>query len=134
MDETVVFTIVANGNVTNLWVYCPNGDTLTYTDVGSRYELAFGMSGHFQALVETWNGYGSKCSEKIDFYVGNQTYARLSTNKSTYAVDERVYFTIEADGIKNVLWIYCQMAIPLHMMTWATPMTSDLVCLGTSRH
>ena len=65
------------------------------------------MSGHFQALVETWNGYGSKCSEKIDFYVGNQTYARLSTNKSTYAVDERVYFTIEADGIKNVLWIYC---------------------------
>ena len=65
------------------------------------------MSGHFQALVETWNGYGSKCSEKIDFYVGNPTYARLSTNKTTYAVDERVYFTIEADGIKNVLWIYC---------------------------
>ncbi len=26
VDETVVFTIVANGNVTNLWIYCPNGE------------------------------------------------------------------------------------------------------------
>ena len=107
VDETVVFTIVADGNVNNLWIYCPNGDTLTYTDVGYRYELAFGMSGHFQALVETWNAYGSKCSDRIDFYVGNPTYARVTTNKTYYAVDERVYFTIEADGIKNVLWIYC---------------------------
>lgn len=107
VDETVVFSIVADGNVNNLWIYCPNGETLTYTDVGTRYELAFGMSGHFQALVETWNGIGSKCSDLIDFYVGDPTYARICTNKTNYAVDERVYFYIEADGIKNVLWIYC---------------------------
>lgn len=107
VDETVVFSIVANGNLNNLWIYCPNGDTLTYTNVGTRYELAFGMSGHFQALVETWNGVGSKCSDLIDFYVGNPTYARIKTNKTNYAVDERVYFTFETDGIKNVLWIYC---------------------------
>ena len=107
VDETVVFTIAANGTLNNLWIYCPNGDTLTYTDVGSQYELAFGMSGHFQALVETWNGVGSKCSERIDFYVGNPTYAYLSTNKTNYAVDEKVYFSIDADGIQNNLWIYC---------------------------
>ena len=107
VDETVAFSIAANGTQNNLWIYCPDGETLTYTDVGSRYELAFGMSGHFQALVETWNGVGSKCSERIDFYVGNPTYAYLSTNKTNYAVDESVYFTIEADGIQNNLWIYC---------------------------
>ncbi|MGM9599431.1 MAG: S-layer homology domain-containing protein [Faecousia sp.] len=107
VDETVVFSIVANGSTTNLWIYCPNGETLTYEDVGPRFELAFGMSGHYQALVQTWNGVGNKCSDRIDFYVGSPTYARLKTDKTYYAVDERVTFTVESDGILNTLWIYC---------------------------
>lgn len=107
VDETVTFSMNTNGITNTLWIYCPNGDTLYYQDVGATYQLAFGMSGHFQALVEAWNGEGSLCSDRIDFYVGSPTYAYLSTNKTHYAVDERVYFTIDADGIQNNLWIYC---------------------------
>ena len=107
VDETVTFTCITNGNLNTIWIYCPNSDVLTYEDVGQTLKLAFGMSGHYRALVEAWNGYGSLCSDLIDFYVGNPTYARISTDKTYYAVDETVTFTVEADGIKNNLWIYC---------------------------
>ena len=131
VDETVVFSITANGNVNNLWIYCPNGETLTYLDVGSRYELAFGMSGHFQALVETWNGVGSLCSNLIDFYVGNPTYAYLTTNKTYYAVDESVYFSITADGIQNNLWIYCPNG---ETLTYMDVGSSYVLGFGMSGH
>ena len=106
-DEPVYFTVRSDGDVNTLWIYCPNGDTLNYQNIGTSYELGFGMLGHFQALVETWNGEGSFQSERIDFVVGPPTYAALSSNKKLYARDEPVYFTIDADGNINTLWIYC---------------------------
>ena len=106
-DEPVYFTVNADGNINTLWIYCPNGDTLNYQNIGTSYELGFGMLGHYQALVEAWNGEGSLQSERIDFVVGPPTYAALSINKKSYAIDEPVYFTIDADGNINTLWIYC---------------------------
>lgn len=73
VDERVQFTFETDGTKNVLWIYCPNGDTLTYTDAGDSYGLGFGMSGHFQALVQTWNGIGSCISDRIDFYVGKQS-------------------------------------------------------------
>gem|GEM_PF-6565790 len=107
VDETVTFTTSSNGVTNTLWIYCPNGEILYYQDVPSSYQLAFGMSGHFQALVEAWNGIGSFCSELIDFYVGIPTFATIATKQSSYNVDEYVTFSIDSDGITNTLWIYC---------------------------
>lgn len=114
VDETVTFSFNTDGNVNVLWIYCPDGSTLHYSDVGRSYQLGFGMPGHFQALVQTWNGLGSYTSERIDFVVGPPTYARISTNDQSYHVDERVYFTFDADGTSNVLWIYCPDGSTLH--------------------
>ncbi|MBQ9506306.1 MAG: hypothetical protein IJR51_04050, partial [Clostridia bacterium] len=88
VDETVTFTMTTNGTVNNLWIYCPNGDTLTYSDVGNTYMLAFGMSGDFEALVQTWNGIGSKASDRIRFHVGKPQKSIIQCNKTLYHVDE----------------------------------------------
>ena len=107
VDETVTFTMTTNGTVNNLWIYCPNGDTLTYSDVGNTYMLAFGMSGDFEALVQTWNGIGSKASDRIRFHVGKPQKSIIQCNKTLYHVDETVTFTMDTDGTVNNLWIYC---------------------------
>lgn len=114
VDETVNFSISSDGNLNTLWIYCPNGDTLHYSDVGSNYQLAFGMKGHYQALVQAWNGVGSFISDRIDFVVGPPTYATLSTNYTSYAVDEKVTFSFDSDGNTNTLWIYCPNGDTLH--------------------
>lgn len=69
VDETVTFSCQSDGIVHDLFIYCPNGETLVYEKVGREYELGFGMSGHYQALLQTWNGVGNLCSELIDFYI-----------------------------------------------------------------
>ena len=114
VDETVTFTMESNGNLNTLWIYCPDGSTLHYSDVGLSYQLGFGMSGHYQALVQTWNGVGSFTSDRIDFYVGKPTKAFINTNKICFNVDETVYFTFDTDGITNTLWIYCPDGSTLH--------------------
>ena len=107
VDETVTFTMESNGNLNTLWIYCPDGSTLHYSDVGLSYQLGFGMSGHYQALVQTWNGIGNNISSKIDFYIGKPTKAIINTNKISFEVDETVHFTFDTDGTINDLWVYC---------------------------
>ena len=106
----------ADGTINNLWIYCPNGQTLTYKDVGTEYDLGFGMSGEFEALVQTWNSLGNYTSERIHFLVGDPTRAILTTDHTSYAVDERVYFTCDTNGSPNcnTLWIYCPNGDKLH--------------------
>ena len=107
-DERVNFAFTSDGNVNTLWIYCPNGETLTYSDVGSSYDLGFGMLGHYQALMQTWNSVGSLCSETIDFVVGPPTYATISIkNGSSFQKNEKVNFSFTSDGNINTLWIYC---------------------------
>lgn len=106
VDETVTFTINSDGNLNTLWIYCPNGQTLTYQDVGSSKQLEFGMKGHYQALVQTWNGEGNFISDRIDFVVGPPTYASLSLDSDTHLINEKVAFNLTSDGNTNTLWIY----------------------------
>ena len=65
------------------------------------------MTGALNLPANTWNGIGNFTSERIDFVVGPPTYATVSTNKTSYAVDETVTFTMNSDGDLNTLWIYC---------------------------
>ena len=73
VDETVTFNCSSDGVTNTLWIYCPDGTSLYYENIGTTYQLGFGMSGHFQALIQTWNSVGSLCSEKINFFVGSMT-------------------------------------------------------------
>ncbi len=116
VDERVYFHMSSDGTVNNLWIYCPNGQTLTYKDVGTEYDLGFGMSGEYEALVQTWNGLGNYTSERIHFLVGNPTRAEITTDAYSYAVDETVTFTCNTNGTpgRNVVWIYCPNGDTLH--------------------
>lgn len=124
VDERVYFTFDCDGTVNNLWIYCPNGQTLTYKDVGTEYDLGFGMSGEFEALVQTWNSIGSKTSERIHFLVGNPTRSILKTDHTSYEVDETVTFTCDTNGTPNcnVIWIYCPNGETKHYSDIGTSM------------
>ena len=111
VDEIVHFYF--NTDITDkkntLWVYCPDGSTLYYQHQGTCMDLAFGMQGHFEGLVEAWNDNGSCKSQRISWHVGEPQFAYLSTDKQNYAVDENVHFTFDTDILekKNTLWVYC---------------------------
>ncbi len=107
VDGLVTFTVKSDGTSNNLWIYRPNGSSLIYQNIGSIYQLRFGKTGHYQALVETWNSMGSMKSELIDFVVGPPTYAKLSTEKAAYGLGETVAFEMDSDGDTNDLWVYC---------------------------
>ncbi len=99
VDETVTFSATANGNTNTLWIYCPDGSQLYYKNIGTSHQLAFGMSGHFQALVQTWNDVGNLCSEKIDFYVGMPHTIAYNSNggsgsMSSHTVKYKEQFTL----------------------------------------
>ena len=58
------------------------------------------------------------------------TYAKISTNKSVYAIGEQVKFTMDADGYSNTMWVYrpgatadeyYQQASSPKTMTFTTP-------------
>ena len=106
IDEAVYFAINADGNTNTLWIYLPDGTSTYYENIGSSYQLAFGWTGRYEALVQTWNDQGSFISERISFTIGAPTFAAVSTDKDSYAIDEAVYFTINADGNTNTLWVY----------------------------
>ena len=108
VDEIVNFSFEADGNLNNLWVYCPDGSVLTYKDVGSSYQLAFGMSGYFEALVQTWNGVGYATSERTSWYVGKPQYSYITVNKNNFDFNENIQFTFNtaARGDCNTIWIY----------------------------
>ena len=131
VDEVVTFNITADGDTTHLWIYCPNGQTLTYENVGSTVTLGFGMSGYYEGLVETWNGIGSKKSSRISWRVGAPTICNLSIAKSNYAVDENVTFNMSVDGNKTNLWIYCPNG---QVLTYTDVGTSYNLGFGMSGH
>lgn len=108
VNENVNFTFNTDGSTNTLWVYCPDGSTLHYSGLGDKYSLAFGMSGYFEGLVETWNGVGSKCSQRISWYVGIPQYAYIYTDKTSYYVNETINFTFNTAcrADYNTLWIY----------------------------
>ena len=70
INEAVTFNIDSDGNINTLWIYLPDGSSTYYENVGSSYELAFGLSGRYEALVQTWNDHGSCISEIVSFSVG----------------------------------------------------------------
>ena len=71
VDEPVTFTVSSDGLTDTIWIYCPDGSIQYYQNVGTTFQLGFGMSGKFQALVQTWNEVGECCSEKISFEIGS---------------------------------------------------------------
>ena len=106
INETVTFNIDSDGVTNTLWIYLPDGSSTYYQDVGMSYQLAFGWQGRYEALVQTWNGQGSFCSERISFSIGAPTFASVSMDKTSYAINETVTFSIDSDGVTNTLWLY----------------------------
>ncbi len=105
-DERVTFTALSDGDINNLWIYCPDGSPLIYQDIGQTKEITFGWIGHYQALVQTWNDSGNVISDLIDFVIGPPTYATLSSDKYTYQKNETATFFCDTDGDLNTVWIY----------------------------
>ena len=110
IDEPVRFSFNtdASPNCNSLWIYCPNGEILSYANLGNSLELAFGMAGYYEGLVQAWNGYGNKCSEKISWYVGKPQYSYITVNKKKYDTNENIQFTFNtaARADYNTIWIY----------------------------
>ncbi len=106
VNENVTFKMSSDGESNTLWIYKPDGSSTYYQNAGTSKTLSFSTAGKYQALVEAWNGVGSKQSSKITFYVGNPTTATVKTDKSTYNTGENVTFTMSSDGGSNTLWIY----------------------------
>ena len=106
VNENVTFNMSSDGESNTLWIYKPDGSSTYYQNAGTAKTLTFSTAGKYQALVEAWNGVGSKQSSKITFYVGNPTSATIKTNKSSYTTAESVTFTMSSDGASNTLWIY----------------------------
>lgn len=110
IDEPVRFSFNtdASPNCNSLWIYCPNGEILSYANLGNSFELAFGMAGYYEGLVQAWNGYGNKCSEKISWYVGKPQYSYITVNKKKYDTNENIQFTFNtaARADCNTIWIY----------------------------
>ena len=105
-DEIVTFTANCDGDINNLWIYCPDGSPLMYQDFGTKKEITFGWIGHYRALVQTWNAYGNVISSLIDFVIGPPTYSKLTSDKNTYKTNETATFYCDTDGDLNTVWIY----------------------------
>ena len=107
VNETITFQFSTDGSTNTLWIYRADGQWQNhYQNVGTSYSLAFGWAGEYEALVETWNGNGSKCSERITFFVGAPSYANLSANRTSVAPGASISFNASSDGNWNDLWIY----------------------------
>ena len=105
-NENVRFYSTSDGYSNTLWIYAPDGSSTYYQNVTSPYTLRFNVPGAYRALVQAWNGKGSFTSQEIQFTVGNPPAdGSVVTSKDTYAVNERVYFTIYANGDRNDLII-----------------------------
>ena len=104
--ETVNFSLRGDGTSNILWIYSPDGDTHRYPDLDFSYQLAFETPGHYQALAQTRNRFGTVTSEYVDFLVGPPLYAAVQTDKASYEAGETVTFSIDADGDTTTLQVY----------------------------
>ncbi len=104
-NESVTFSLDADGDTNTLWIAPPDGDPQSYEDVGSSYSLAFETPGHYQALVQTQNQMGSAESEPFDFVIGAPSQISAASNKASYQINESAVFTCASDGSANTLWI-----------------------------
>jgi antitoxin component YwqK of YwqJK toxin-antitoxin module len=87
--EAVTFNMSGNGNTNTLWVYRIDGQWQNhYSNAGNSFELTFGWEGQYKALMETWNGQGSKISNTVYFKIGGPSYATIKASKDTYTTDE----------------------------------------------
>ena len=131
VNENVTFNMTSNGESNTLWIYYPDGSSKYYQNAGTSKTLTFSTAGKYQALVEAWNGEGSKCSSKITFYVGNPTTATVKTNKSSYTTGENVTFTMSSDGASNTLWIYSPDGKSTYYQNAGTSKTLTFSTAGT---
>ena len=131
VNENVTFNMTSNGDSNTLWIYKPDGTSTYYQNAGTSKTLTFSTAGKYQALVEAWNGEGSKCSSKITFYVGNPTTATVKTNKSSYTTGENVTFTMSSDGASNTLWIYSPDGKSTYYQNAGTSKTLTFSTAGT---
>ena len=100
VNETVTFTLTSNGSRNNLWLYRIDGQwEKSFIDVGTSFTQAFGWEGTYEALLETWDNYGSYKSNRIIFHVGEPTtittaptYSAVTIPKTTFNVGENVTF------------------------------------------
>ncbi len=85
VGNTVTFTMDTNGDTNTLWVYYPDGTSQHFEKLGSTYTMTFSVAGKYEALVETWNGAGSKTSEKCTFTIidPNATTTKKPTTSSS---------------------------------------------------
>lgn len=135
IDEIVTFSFNTDitSNTNTLWVYCPNGETLYYQNLGKSTTLAFGMAGYYEGLVEAWNGVGSCKSSRISWYVGKPQYAYISINKSSYSVEENIIFSFNtaAKAGQNTLWIYYPDGTSKYYQNCGTSKTLSFTQTGT---
>ena len=108
VGETAKFTLDTDGITNTVWIYYPDGSSKYTQNLTTSFSTSFTQVGSYQALVEAWNGEGSKCSEKISFTVVSDapTKAEISINKDSFLAGENVVFTFNTDGNANDLWIY----------------------------
>lgn len=105
--EAVTFNMSGNGNTNTLWVYRIDGQWQNhYSNAGNSFELTFGWEGQYKALMETWNGQGSKISNTVYFKIGGPSYATIKASKDTFVAGEDATFTLDADGATNTVWFY----------------------------
>ena len=111
VNQNITLNFSGNGKTNTLWVYYPDGTSKYYQNAGTSKTLTFTKTGNYEALVETWNQAGTQSfiSKKISFKVvaaGDPTFAKISTNKSSYTTGENVVFSFSCDGKGSDLWVY----------------------------
>ena len=93
----ITFTMNSDGASNTLWIYKPDGSSTYYQDAGSSKTLSFSTPGNYSALLETWNGQGSKKTSKIPFIVvdtGGGLSVSLAADNSNTIVHGNVVFTL----------------------------------------
>ena len=108
VGETAKFTLECDGSTNTVWIYYPDGTSKYTQNLTTSFSTTFSQTGNYQALVESWNGEGSLCSEKISFTVveDKPTKATISVDKSVVKTGENITFSYSGDGKTNTLWVY----------------------------
>ncbi len=79
VGEPVVFTFYGDGTRNCFNWYTP--ERHYEWDVASPYTMTFDKPGTYEALVQTWNGVGSKTSERVTFTVVDENQTSSSTTR-----------------------------------------------------
>lgn len=85
VGDTVTFIMDTDGDTNTLWIYYPDGSSKYFENLSGTKTMTFSAAGKYQALVETWNGSGSKTSEKCTFTIvdPNATTTKKPTTSSS---------------------------------------------------